>query len=89
MMGREFTLTGERSKAPISGLQLFANLCDGVLPHRWLCKVKQRLHFFSFLSCVYFAFSFTIKACFTACCFTGMFILPTLRSSWKLDELQA
>lgn len=65
-MGCGFPLTGGRSRASIGRL---ANLVDGVLPR-----------FFFFLSllpfCVYFAFSLTIKACFTASCFTGAFIPP-------------
>lgn len=72
-MGCGCPLTGGSSRASIRRL---TNLVDGVLPHHFLCEVKQ---FFSFpfaLLCFFFAFSLTIKACFTASCFTGTFISP-------------
>lgn len=51
IMGCGFTLTGERSRAPIRMLQLFVitNFVGGLLPHNFLCKVKHSLRFFVLL----------------------------------------
>lgn len=82
-MGCGFPLTG-------GSIRRLSNLVDGVLPHHFLCEVKRSLFFFfSFLPlCVYFAFSLTIKACFTASCFTGTFISPRGSSAKASDNLQ-